>query len=479
MASEGIAAGEGRHVYCLVMDLIGSVKIGVQLSSVQLDDFNLEFVRQIQPHLSGVRLHEAALKFTGDGWVLHSANVDDVLGLCALALIMARRFQSEMSRATGLSEDRIPALRAAVCAGRDLAVDLPDGRRDWLGDSARRASRLVCYCLPNEVLIDETVRQLIFRDVGSVRAALRSRHDLDCKDIGEPLVAHSLRDVRAEAAAESGARDALVYMVGMFGKVDVAASAVLSRAAASDGADRARSLQPSWRRLLNAPITYEEAAKLLARLILLRLPMDVSLFNLVLAKAPTEEAVRELLHGIDTARLRPDAVTYLALIRKSRNFAVAQRWFDELVAAGFTPDVSVYEALVEKADSYAGAVDLFAQMRGVHLQPTSKAYRELIARAPDFKTALRHVDEMRASAEVLPGFAAQAEPRNPQIDASHSPPSRLPSEFRLERSCGERRNRPLSIDLSVVGLANRPAVASDGSSGRGGLAGSLRGLPDG
>lgn len=77
------------------------------------------------------------LKFTGDGWLIMTSEEERVPALCCLATIMAERFKEDMATRTHLKGDRIPALRMAICSGRDIRVELPDGRTDWVGDSAR------------------------------------------------------------------------------------------------------------------------------------------------------------------------------------------------------------------------------------------------------------------------------------------------------------------------------------------------------
>src|SRR5271157_668905 len=147
-----------RLVSCLSIDLIGSTKAGLELTTAQLDRFNRSLVSQLKPHLEKLGLSGALLKFTGDGWLLMTGVADEVPALCCLATVLANRFQLEMSTATGIPADRIPELRLAICAGRDVSVELPDGRHDLVGDSARRATRLSGSCFGNEILIDDTVR---------------------------------------------------------------------------------------------------------------------------------------------------------------------------------------------------------------------------------------------------------------------------------------------------------------------------------
>jgi hypothetical protein len=140
---------EGQFVYCECIDMIESTKMGLNLSTRQLDRFNLSLIEQIKPYLDKLDLTDAILKFTGDGWLVMSKGEKSVPALCCLATIMAYRFQDEMSLRTSIRRDTIPPLRISICSGRDIPVELPDGRKDWVGDSVRRAVRATQRCEPN------------------------------------------------------------------------------------------------------------------------------------------------------------------------------------------------------------------------------------------------------------------------------------------------------------------------------------------
>ncbi|MCD5417690.1 hypothetical protein LR021_05010 [Candidatus Bipolaricaulota bacterium] len=151
-------------VFCLSIDLIGSTEAGLKLTTQRLDSFNISLVNQIRPHLEKLGLTDALIKFTGDGWLVMTEKPKKVSALCCLATIMATRFQDEMSQKTGIVKDKIPSLRLGICSGRDIRVELPDGRKDWVGHSARRATRASGCCLPNEILINASVYDGAFRN---------------------------------------------------------------------------------------------------------------------------------------------------------------------------------------------------------------------------------------------------------------------------------------------------------------------------
>ena len=152
---------ETAHIVtCLCVDFIGSTQFGLHLTSEQLDRFNTALVGQIKPHLDKLGLAASLLKFAGDGWLVMSHEPSKVSALCCLAAVMASRFQEEMGQLTTIPQNSLPGLRLAICSGRDIPVHLPDGRSDWVGDSARRAVRSAQWCAANQVLIDQSVRDL-------------------------------------------------------------------------------------------------------------------------------------------------------------------------------------------------------------------------------------------------------------------------------------------------------------------------------
>lgn len=214
-------------VFCLSIDLIGSTKAGLELSTTALDRFNKNLVDQITPHLEMLDLMDALIKFTGDGWLLISDRLQHVPALCCLATIMGKMFQTEMSVATNIPESDVPALRIAICSGRDLRVELPDGRVDWVGDSARRAVRASVFCMPNEIVVNGTVRDIIFRDFEIAAVAMSDRVvERSSKGSEEDFPLYILGELNTRAVVDSDAPECYVNTLSVIGRqrdaVDVA-----------------------------------------------------------------------------------------------------------------------------------------------------------------------------------------------------------------------------------------------------------------
>ncbi|GAG37517.1 unnamed protein product, partial [marine sediment metagenome] len=191
-------------VFCLSIDLIGSTEASLKLTTQKLDRFNISLVEQIQPYLKRLELTDASTKFTGDGWLVMTEKGKKVPALCCLATIMANRFQDEMSQKTEIAKDNIPSLRLAICSGRDIRVELPDGHKDWVGDSARKAVRASGYCMPDEILIDESVRSWVLRDFNIKSSNVEQRPpEYRPKRMEEYFTLYVLGELKPEVAVDS------------------------------------------------------------------------------------------------------------------------------------------------------------------------------------------------------------------------------------------------------------------------------------
>ena len=216
-----------KLVYCLCMDLVSSTASGLTMSTARLDSFNKALVEQVDPHLDELGLTEELLKFTGDGWLVMTPHPHKVPALCCLATIMSNRFQEEIATSTGRAIDRIPAVRIAICSGRDIPVKLRNGVTDWLGDSARRATLAAGLCHDNEILIDEPTRYNVHRDFDMTVLDVRQRlAEFPTKKAEEDFPLHVLGALKPEPATEPDAPQSFVYTLGTIGKFEQAAAAV-------------------------------------------------------------------------------------------------------------------------------------------------------------------------------------------------------------------------------------------------------------
>jgi len=432
---------EGAHsvrmVYCLAMDLIASTETGMRLVTAKLDSFNMSLVEQIGPHLDNLELSDAVIKFTGDGWLVMTDNADNVPALCCLATIMVHRFRDEMSRKTGLSTESIPSLRLTICAGRDLRVRLPDGRKDWVGDSARRAVRAAGHCGSNEILIDETVRYLVFRDfdVQPVDIQERSKSHQP-KKAEEVFTLYNLGELHSELAAESEAPGYFVYTLEAIGKIE--AAAIVARRGSERMIHEAnRMTSPmdiiqrrlrNWNRLISNLGDYSTAHQMLRSGSVAGLSPNVATYNAMIAKSPDYDGAKSWINTMQEQGVLPNVATYNALIAKSPNYKTAigwldvmhrngvipdvttydmfiarspdndtgKSWFNAMRQSGIQPDVGTFNTLIDSSVDYEEAKSWLDSMHDQDIQPDIVTYNTLISKAPDYDTAQALVDAMRS-----------------------------------------------------------------------------------
>jgi hypothetical protein len=154
LPSESTKTKRASFVFCLSMDLFISCKTEFKGNTSNPDRWNRLLVDKAKTYLKKLELNDSNIKFTGNCWQLMTDDTEKVPALCCLAIIMAFNFQEEVSKEKGISADKVPPLRLAICGGSDYSVELPDGRKDWVGSSARNSARALGCCYPNEILID-------------------------------------------------------------------------------------------------------------------------------------------------------------------------------------------------------------------------------------------------------------------------------------------------------------------------------------
>jgi len=388
-------------VYCLSIDLIGSTKAGIELTTSRLERFNRSLIEQINPHIEELELNDVLVKFTGDGWLLMTDDIEMVPKLCCLAKIMANNFQIEMSQKTGFLEDRIPPLRLAICSGRDVSVELLDKRRDWVGDSARRATRASGYCNPNEILIDEPVRCQIFRDFEITSAEVEDR-PTQPKKIEEKFPIYILGDLKPEAAADSESADYFVYMLSAMGKEKDASevaqqgmeSIIDKVKEPSIDEDRLIKMSQKWNRLVSRIPEYSKALEMLNNGLLIGLSPSVVAYNALIYKSPNYDEATYWLERMIKECIKPNVATYSILIYKSPNYDEARSWLERMVKEGIQPNIVTYSTLISIAPDYDEARSWLERMVKEGIQPNIVTYNTLISIAPDYDEAMSLFNRM-------------------------------------------------------------------------------------
>jgi class 3 adenylate cyclase/tetratricopeptide (TPR) repeat protein len=363
----------GKLVFCLSIDLIGSTQRGLELTRKQRNQFNKRLVEQIKPHLDKLHLANSVVKFTGDGWLImtDSYKVSKVTALCCLAKIMAHRFKEEMSNGTELSADAIPPLRITIHSGLDISVIVPDGRRDWVGDSARKAVRASAICRPNKILIGEPVREIAQGEfhIAPVNIEECDKPEKWEQDI-EPLF--TLRNFKSGVVDDSGSPEFILYTLDQIGK-EKEAEEKESQVSECLG-NKAKKLKPN---------EIEARGKIMKK------------WNRVMAKAPNYPSICDTLKDIQDVGFAPDIFTYSILINKAPDYDEAKKWMKTMKEKSIPPNVITYSTLIKKVPDYNEAKALVDMMREEGIQPNAFTYSTLIKKAPDYNEAKALVDMMR------------------------------------------------------------------------------------
>jgi len=358
-----------RLTLCLAIDLMGSTTAGLRLSSRKLDRFNMALVEQLNPYLELVQLDDAIVKFTGDGWLVMSDEQEDAAKLCCLAIIMSHRFQWDIMTATGLPRRQIPAMRLAICWGRDLPVTLPNGFRDFVGNSVRHATRACGLCHDNEVLVDETVRAWISHDFSTGRCDVEARRaEFPNAKFEEELVLHVLEGLKPESAEDA---EAPVYFVDTFSVIGQAEEAGELANRISD-------------QLLNAATTSQKNESEL-----------IAAYRQLLTSNLAHETARHVMADLKRSGLRPSLEIYIALLVRADSFRSEQGWLEDLRADGLTPDLQILNICLEKARN-SEEVEWFARelIRG-DVQPDSESLAFLIEKSSNYEMAAAWTDRLR------------------------------------------------------------------------------------
>lgn len=378
-----------RQVYCLSIDLVGSTEAGLRLSTSQLDSFNSALVDQINPHLRKLGLLETLIKFTGDGWLVMTDSVDKVSALCCLSIIMSSRFQYEMSQLSAISIAKIPSLRLSICSGRDVKIKLPNGHNDWVGDSARRATRASGYCLGNEILIDEPTRYAVLRDFHIHSSKIDERSpELQPKKNEESFTLSILGELKPEIISDSSAAEHFLYTLNIIGKQKEAAKLLrkVSKRLTSDRNGVEDNLE-YWNRLLTCLPDYSSSLEFFNGIKKAKLHPDVCLYNTLISKAPDYNTANSLVKNMLKEGVQPDVDTNNMLTSKAPDYKTAELSIKKMCRLGVQPDADTYNKLISKARDFQKAEATIEKMQKGGVQPTVDTYNTLISKAPDHKTA--------------------------------------------------------------------------------------------
>lgn len=394
-------------VYCLSVDMVGSTKTSLKMASDHIDKFNNALMDQIRPHLMKLGLEGELLKFTGDGWLLMTANTDMLRQLCCLAIIMSHKFQQEMSRLAGMEAKNVPPLKIAICSGKDIQVDLPNGKKDWAGDSARRATRLCACCKNGEILVNEPVKSEVYRDFNFSKVDVKTRQTDCCQPprMEEDFTVYALRGIKDNVAAELKGPECFVYTLGILGQK---AKAREVAEVLEHRAERLSKQQPVkksdvekatalWNKLINSQVEYKDMVDYLQKMKSENLDLNLETFKILINQAPDYKIAEKWLLTLEESGLQPDIEVYSYLAFKAKEFSDLLKLKKRMLRTQVRPMDYLYRKLIRKAPDEQTAIVLFSEMKELGIGASLKTYEAILDRTNDFEGIRRLWRRMRKS----------------------------------------------------------------------------------
>lgn len=385
---------------CLSMDLIRSTETALRLSTNLADRLSLALVAQLRPHLISLGLENILVKFTGDGWLLLSEEQAHAAPLCCLAMILSNRFQVEVSGMSGIALEKIPALRLALCWARDIPIVLPNGSRDYLGDSVRLSVRASQFCRDNEILIDHTVCDWIYHDFVTESVEVRDRYEEfpDAK-VEQMRTLYRLCELKTEAALEA---DAPIYYVntleilGQSSQANALAERIsggLQSSAESPMADK-RILIERFNRLLESHVEFDAAQNILRDMYEAELPPQLETYNALISKAPRITDRHKWLQKMKQEGIAPDIRTFNLLIESAEDVPTTQRWLNRMRREGVKPDSRLLNTLLVHATNYSTAKRWFDWTMKEGARPDDTSFDLLIQKAETVKAGMIWIEKL-------------------------------------------------------------------------------------
>jgi len=386
-----------KRVLAACMDLCGSTERGLGLPEYLNDQFNFHTVEHLRRNIDGIGLVNTITKCTGDGWLVMTDDPANVFALCALSMIAGRFFQEDLSERTGIPKGHIPQVRVGIGAGRDIAVKMPDGRPDWMGDSARRAARMHQICKPGEILVCEEIRSSALRsfefqrldfgerleELGLIPDDLQWEEDFSIWVLKDLSQTYYTSDFEVQQVSYVESQQWLVYLLERLGRATRAEEVATYSANQLVTGAGSKLRTPGKVRDLLADLVRATGSYAVARELVSLVPseeLDVDLLNRLVAKGPTGPDAVRCLQEFKRHDVVPDVVTYSTLISQAKTFDDAKEWFAQMVAEGIKPNVVTYSTLISQAKTFDDAKEWFAQMVAEGIKPNVVTYSTLFSK---------------------------------------------------------------------------------------------------
>ncbi len=417
-------APTSHAVTCLSIDVAKSTQTGNQLSPARRFAYQSAIIDLIDKYIGELGFIEYQAKFTGDGWLIFSPYNEDIDKLVVLGKTVCHLYPSYVADIVSGFGNFEPAVRACICSGQDYPklVKQQDGSavKDWLGDSARRASSLASCAHAHELLVDQPVNdriELIFKsdlvDKDALPEAMQPKHDreravwrvgelkhleMDPGEGAAPYVSY-LNWTGQEKESAQLITAAIKAVLQVRSDRDAEPAPLVSEAAQAEllaqEAELHRAVQvDTLRRLLRAAPDSATAGFAMERLVELDALPAIGFFNTLIEQAPDYVTAIRWFGETKKAKIAPDQDTFDTLIAIARDYATASRWYAEMIKAEVLPGTATFNRLINKAPDFATAARQYNQMANAGIAPDTATFNLLIKMARDHATATRWFAEM-------------------------------------------------------------------------------------
>jgi hypothetical protein len=360
-----------RLVISMLVDLFGATAAGLEMNDLKFRQLNRALITHIWPYAKDFGLENPSPKFTGDGWLFFNPDMEKINSFVALAKTLAYCFQRNMAKELRCRTEEIPAIRAAICTGLDEEINFGPNQREWVGDSARRATRAASCCDINEVIVSSLIREAIGRTfrihrilVGQLPDHRRPKHweeyDFEIYSVGELLPQFESVIKTLDDPAEYAPNVTYLDYVGRTNQAKQilrsAAETIVSEPelaalqTPNNPAQLARLAEvgSELRKLLYAAPNREMREIVLDRMNRVSVPPPTLVFNSLIAKSPNYSSAVDWFDLMTPNGAIADVITYSTLIHLSPDYATAQKWFDDMRAAGVVPNEIAATAMARK-----------------------------------------------------------------------------------------------------------------------------------
>ena len=363
-------------------------------------------------------------KFTGDGWIVFSSENQDIEKLVVLGKLVCFHYPQDIGVLLAGIPDTTTAVRACISGGQDFPVEIrqPDGGvlRDWIGDSARRATSYANCAEDNQLLIDSKIHDKVKLDFSTAlvdTANLPSERSPKHPELGYAVWSVGDLSPQVQPDAESAAYSVYLQWTGQEQRAVALveeALAALPRARGERVVDLVRNAQAledsredeihELRKLLRVAPDAATRDEAIGRLTALEAAPDVYFYSSMINIAPDYARATHWYEQMRKAEVAPNEVTFNTLINIAPDYARATHWYEEMRKAGVAPNEFTFSTLINIAPDYARATHWYEEMRKAGVAPNEVTFNTLINIAPDYTAATHWYEQMRKAGVVPDEF---------------------------------------------------------------------------